>query len=105
MATMFLSAVEAIASSRWPRRRAGERRAAALREIRAAGDHRVGGADAGDLDHLEAQPVLVPKAELVGDERGGQVEGDVRHRHGDVFGSALRARWRLGEHASGGGRD
>ena len=64
---------------------ARQRRAAGLHEIGAAGDHRVGRADALDLDDLHPQAVLGPEPQFVGDEIRRRGEGEVRHRDDDVL--------------------
>ena len=89
MATMLRSTVLAMASSRRPRDAARVKcRAAGMDEIGGARDHRVGRADAGDLDDLHPQAMLGPQSKLIGDVVRRAGEGEVRHRDDDVLHSA-----------------
>ena len=76
------------------RRRPRQRQPGNLRELGAAGDHRVGRADAGDDDGLDLEAVLFPEIEAVGDVAGDERKADRRHRHRHLFDGLLRVQRR-----------
>ena len=59
-----------------------------LRKVRAAGNHRVGGADAGDHHALEVQPVLGEQAQIFRQIAGREGERDIGHRQHHVLRAA-----------------